>query len=56
MFVAYWFARDVEGADVQKLSDFVLNSGNQIYIKEFYQIIPHNKFDATKFETYLTFM
>lgn len=53
---AYWFAKDIKKANIQKLSEVVFNSGNISYIKLFYRRIPHDKFDVSRFETYLTFM
>lgn len=53
---AYYFALNIKEANIQKLSEVVFNSGDKRYIKEFYKNIPHDKFDVTRFETYLTFM
>jgi len=32
---AYWFAKDIKGADIEKLREVVIKSGNAELIKQF---------------------
>lgn len=53
---AFYFALDIKETNIQKLSEVVIHSKVEYWIRDFYNNIPHDKFDTSKFETYLTFM